>query len=413
MQKINNFFKNFTYEKSYLYLTLGLAFSLPLSRASVSFFILSLGLLWFYEGNLKNKFKEIINNNVLKAMLIFLAFTSFSFFYSNDTKEALNILRLYSYWLALFVIATSIRREMIQKIITAFLYGMFLSELIAYGVFFELWHIQGASPSNPSPFMFWIDYSVFLALTSILLFNRLLSKDYCLREKIPLALFFLSASTNLFLGYGRTGQVALIVAIFVMIALNMKISIKSFFISIFILLSLYGGAYNLSHTFKLRVNSAINDIHKMQNLNFNSSWGIRVVYWMLTYDTLKKHPFFGVGIGDYKENMAQLLDKNSYPITKTTAAFMRSSHTHNQFLLVAMQTGIIGLFLMLNIIYQLLKMPIKDEEIKKLSTLFITIYFVSCMAEPLWLKQFTIALFVLFIGIFLMFQNSLQSHQDS
>lgn len=413
LMQISNFFKTFTYQKSYLYLTFGLTLSLPLSRAAVSFFILMLGSLWLYEGNLKKKIKHIWKDKVLQALLIFLIFTSLSIFWSSDTKEALHILRLYSYWLALFVIATSVRKENSQKIITIFLYAMLISEIIAYGIYFELWHIKGASPSNPSPFMFWIDYSVFLALTSILLFNRLFSKSYSLKEKIPLAIFFISANTNLFLGYGRTGQVALIVAIFIMVMLNMKLNIKSFIVSTVILLSLYGTAYNFSHTFKTRVNSAINDIHKMQSLDFNSSWGTRVVYWMLTYDTLKEHPLIGVGIGDYKENMSVLLEKKSYPISKETERFMKSSHTHNEFLLVAMQTGLIGLFLMLNIIYQLLKMKIKNEEIKKLSILFVTIYFVSCMAEPLWLKQFTIALFIVFIGMFISHQNPLQAHQDT
>ena len=398
-------------EKIYLYLTLGLTFSLPLSRAAVSFFILALGSLWLFEGDLKNKLRYIWQDKLLKSIIIFLIFTALSLLWSSDIKEAFHILRLYSYWLALFVIATTIKKEHTQKIITFFLIAMFISEVIAYGVFFEIWHFKSASPSNPSPFMFWIDYSVFLALTSILLFNRLLSKAYSLKEKIPLALFFISSSTNLFLGYGRTGQVALIVAIFVMVALNFKLNLKSFILSILILLSLYGMAYNLSHTFKTRVNSALSDIHKMQNLDFNSSWGIRVVYWMLTYDTLKKHPLIGVGIGDYKENMAKLLKKNTYPISAQTALFMKSSHTHNEFLLVAMQTGLIGLFLMLNIIYKLIKMKIEDEEIKKLSTLFITIYFVSCMAEPLWLKQFTIVLFIVFIGIFT--THSLQHRQNN
>lgn len=408
MQRIYDFFKTLTYEKSYQYLILGFSFSIALSHAAISFFTLLMGFLWIFEGNLKHKFNSIWNNKVLKAIVIFLCFMLLSSFWSEDVKETLNILRLYSYWLVLFVIATSIKKEMTQKIITAFLYGMFLSEIIAYGVYFELWHLKGASPSNPSPFMFWIDYSVFLAFTSILLLNRLFSKEYTLKTKIPLTLFFISANTNLFLGYGRTGQVALIVAIFVMVILNMKSSIKSFFVSIFILVALYGGAYNLSHTFKTRVTQAINDVHKMQQMNFDSSWGIRVVYWMLTYDTLKEHPLIGVGLGDYKKNMAELFEKNNYPVSQKTKIFMRSSHTHNEFLLVAMQAGIIGLLLMLNIIYQLLNIKMQDREMKKLSILFVTIYFVSCMAEPLWLKQFTIALFVIFIGILLVNEKPTQ-----
>ncbi|MFA6138643.1 MAG: O-antigen ligase family protein [Sulfurimonas sp.] len=389
------------FDKFYLYATLLFAFTLPLSRTAVSFFILLLPIVFILEGNFKSKFKLIWSNKPLQAILLFLAFNLLSLLWSEDYSDAQNVVRLYGYWLVIFTLALSIHKNDIQKIITFFLYGMLLSELIAYGVFFELWSFKHATINNPSPFMFWIDYSVFTAFTSILLLSRLFSNNYLKKEKILMFLFFLSTTGNLFLGLGRTGQVALIVAIVVMIILYLKINFRSILITLALLLSIYGAGFILSDTFKTRVNSAVHDIENIKNSNYDSSWGIRVVYWMITYDILKENPLFGVGIGDYERTIQLFLEKKSYPISEATEIFIAKSHAHNQFLMILIQTGFIGLLLMLNIIYQLLAMRIKEDELKKLSLLFLTIYFASAMAEPLWLKQFTLALFILFIGLFI------------
>jgi len=408
---ILNIFKeqNINYDKVYYYLILVFAFLLPLSRAAVSLFILLLPVVWLIEGNIQEKFLHIWKNNLLKSILLFLLFMISSLLWSSDISNGLHFLRLYSYWFAIFVIATSIKKEYIQSFITSFLFGMFLSELIAYGVFFEIWTFKAATPVNPSPFMFWIDYSVFMAVTSILLLSRLFSKNYKLKEKMFMLVFFLSTTVNLFLGMGRTGQVALIAGIIVMVFLYLKPNIKSFFIGIFLIIGIYGAGYTISETFQNRVNAGITDIQSMQNNKFDTSWGIRVVYWMITYDILKDNPMIGVGVGDYKDSINNYLQKNKYPISKETEEFIREHHAHNQFLMIAIQTGFIGLILMLNILYQILRIKIDDEDVKYFSILFITVYFVSCMAEPLWAKQFTIALYVLFIGLFSSYSINIKS----
>lgn len=208
--------KELNYEKIYLYLTLSLAFVMPLSRAAISFFILALVFFWFLEGDFKRKFEQIKSSKILFYIGIFYFIVLFSAILSSNIETELKFIRLYAYWIVIFVIATSLKREYINTIITAFLLGMFVSEVIAYGVFFNIWKFGIATIQNPSPFMIHIDYSVFLAFTSLILFNRIISKNYSLKEKIFLLLFFCSTTGNLFLSTGRTGQVAFIFGIIVM-----------------------------------------------------------------------------------------------------------------------------------------------------------------------------------------------------
>ena len=158
---------------------------------------------------------------------------------------------------------------------------------------------------------------------------------------------------------------------------------------------------NVSDTFKMRVAAGVNDIKGIAEMNLNSSWGIRVAYYITTYDILKDKPLIGVGLGDFMDETASALETIEYPyLTQDTKEFMKRFHPHNQYLLILLQMGVIGLALFLYIIYQILKLKIDNPEIKELSILFATIFFVSCIPEPLLVKQFTIGLFILFIGLF-------------
>ena len=394
--------KSINFEKAYYYFVLLFAFTLPLSRASVSAFTILLPLLWLLEGNYKKKWLKIQKEKSLIFLLLFIFFSLLSTLWTQNMEDAYRPLRMFTYLGSAFVIATALDKKYIYTIISAFLYGMLISEIIAYGVYFELWHFKHATPQSPSPFMFHIDYSVFLAFTSILLLNRLVSKRYNLKEKILIALFFTTVTGNLFLSIGRTGQVALIVAVIVMSILHFRLSIKTLFLSSIFLIALYSLAYFSSPNFKARVIFAQDDISKVLHSNYNSSWGIRALFWRTTANIVLEHPF-GVGIGDFMDATKAELQNKEYDklISADTKEFMSTNHPHNEYLLILLESGIIGLIIFLTFLFYFVKLQIEDKELKELALLFITIYMVSFLAEPLLIKQFPVALFALFLGIFI------------
>jgi len=408
----NNMLKDkINFEKMIYYLVIIFAFALPLSRALISLFVILLPLLWMMEGDFQRKYEQIKSSKFLLAILVFLAFSILSTLWTENLSLGVKGLRLDMYLLALFVIVTSINKEQIQSIITAFLLGMFVSEVIAYGVFFELWTFKNATVQNPSPFMFHIDYSVFMAFTSLLLLNRIFANHYELKEKFIYIFFFLTVTGNLFLAIGRTGQVAFIVGVFVMSIIHFRITIKSILISSLLLFSIFTVAYNVSDSFKVRAHAGLSDIQKISDMNLNSSWGIRVAYYITTYNIFKNNPVIGVGLGDYKDQTTLMLETQEYPyLNNKSKEFMKIHHPHNQYLLILLQMGIIGLILFLYMIYQLFKLKIDNPEVKELSILFGTIFFVSCIPEPLLAKQFTIGLFILFVGLFSVEDCSIKSY---
>ncbi|MDP3464191.1 MAG: O-antigen ligase family protein, partial [Sulfuricurvum sp.] len=321
-------------DRTFYYSALLFAFTLPLSRAAVSFFILWFVVLFLARKDFRTSWDMIKTSRALKAMGAFIAVMFASLLWSNDTHEALNQIRLYSYWIIIPILAVTLKKEWLPNIITAFLAGMFVSEIVAYGIYFEWWTYKKSTPEYPSPFMFHIHYSIFLATTSILLLSRLLSNRYMWQSKLPMFLFFLTSTGNLMLSTGRTGQLALLVAMGVAVIIHYRLTLKSFFIFVTLSTMLFVGAYTTLDLFQKRFDMAISDIRQFQEGNFDTSWGLRVAFWVVTYDIVREHPLIGIGIGDYKKAAAETLARNNHNFTPETIQWCSTSHYHNQYLMI-------------------------------------------------------------------------------
>ena len=397
-----NMLKNLNYEKIYFWTIAVFALLMPLSRAAISFFAILLPLIWIIEGDFKRKFEFIQKNTSLKFFLAFLFLLVISLFWTENIQDAKRPLRLISYFFTMFVISTSLKPKYTEKIISFFLIGMFISETITYSIYFNLLQINGATPSEPSPFMLHIDYSVFLAFTSILLLHRIFSSKYSWKEKTIYTFFFLTVTGNLFISNGRTGQVALIAGLFVMSVLHFRFTFKALVIGATTFILIFATAFFTIKPFQMRVHQAVSDLQKLKSNNFNSSWGIRTAFYITTLNIAKEHPLIGVGIGDFMHETEYEVKKQKYNyLTTNVKQFLGHNTPHNQYLLILLQTGIIGLSLFILFLYHFTKLPIQNKEIKDTSLLFITVFIVSFMADTLLMQQFTIALFSLFSGLFI------------
>lgn len=392
--------KSITFDKVAYYSAILFSFILPLSKGVISFFIFWFFALLLYKRDYTATIVTLKNNIIFTYIAIFLLYMSITLFWSEDVKEALNQIRLYGYWiLVLPAMVILVKKEWVWSMINAFLLGMFVSEILAYGMFFELWSINGRDSSYPTPFMTHIHYSVFLAFTAILLFSRVLSSKLSFYEKLPYLFFFIVSTTNLMFSIGRIGQLAFFVSLAFLIFLRFKVSIKTIFLSILSVIMVFFIAYNTLGLFKKRFDSGVNDIKHIIDKNYNSSFGIRVAFWLVSSEILKEKPLFGNGIGDYKLSTKEVLSKNEYGLSDETKEFMMEQHFHNQYLMIAVQGGFVGLALMLLLWYKFFTLEIEDKELKNISLLGFTIIAISFIAEPLWMLQFPLALF-LFITSF-------------
>ena len=390
--------KQINYTAYINYMIVAYAFTLPLSRAAVVFFSAMLTLLWILEGDFRKKYELLTQSKFVKVLGIFILFNLMGVLWSDYMLQALEYIQKYWYFLPIFVIFTSIKKEYIHKTLSAFIVGMFISEVISYGVFFEWWQFKHATPENPSPFMHHIEYSIFLAFTALVLLGRIFNeKD--LKLTLLYIFFFATVSGNLFLTAGRTGQIAFILGLFVLTMLSFQNKVKAFFVSIILSTLVLGIAFNLSATFHDRIMTAIQSlVEVVENEDYCSSWGSRVAVWVVAEEIMIENPVFGVGISDNMTEFHNLLSAE-HPQMKCIQGQLM--HMHNQYIQTFTQLGMIGLVLLLAVFYQIIRLPLKDIEYKNIQHIYVTVILFAFVSEVLYHRQFSMALFALIVGLLL------------
>ena len=374
------------------------AFLMPLSRASLVLFSGLLLILWTLEGNFRKKYIVLSQSKIVIVLLLFIVLNLLSILWSDHQDEAFIYVLKYWYFLPMLVLFTSLKKEYISKALSAFILGMFLSEMISYGVFFELFHFNGTSPRNPSPFMHHIEYSIFLAFTALVLLNRIFNEGD-IKYKILYTFFFITMSGNLFLTAGRTGQFAFILGLFTLALVSFKNKFKALLISMVLAVIIIGIAFNVSTTFHERVIiGKENLVNVIKDKDYCTSWGGRVGAWILSKEIVSQSPLVGVGPVDNMKEFHALID-STYPEMKCMhGSFM---HIHNQYLQIFTQLGIIGLLLFISLFYFIAMLDLKNGEYRNIKYIYLTVILFAFIPEVLIHRQYSMALFSFVIGLLL------------
>jgi len=385
------------YSKYINFFLIGYALCLPISKAGTNIFeVLSL-LFWILEGRWSEKY-NLIKSNLLSLSIILLIFISLiSLPYAKSVGFGINYILKYRHFLMILVMFTSLEQKYIKYLISAFLSGMFISEIISYGIFFEWWHYKNIPPSDPSPFMNHVDYSVYLAFTSSILLIRLFNYKNTIVEKVIYSLFFITVTSNLFINGGRTGQVIFIFLILYIIFYSMKRKLLSIAISLLLIVSIFTIAYSFSPTFKNRVEYLKRDVtalvkeHKYNQGTFSE----RVALWKLGLKEIKDSFPFGTGIGNEMNN----LNKNIKYFKMDKNKFRGYADNHNTFITYTVQLGPIGLILMLFIIYSIFQLKFKNRDFQILKSAFLITFILWSMGGMTFHLMDSMIFFALFAGM--------------
>lgn len=391
---------NLTRQNISLCALLVFAFLLPLSRSALSFFVLFLPLLAFARRGGMEQLRSIAGEKIFLYLVLFLGFLTLSALWSHSGTDTIKQLRMYGYWVLIIPSFVALaRKEWLHKIINSFLAGMVVSEIIAYGLAFGLFSFGDKNALNPNPFMSHIHYSVFLAFASITLLAKALSNRHSARYRISSALFFITSSANLMFSNGRTGLVAYAIAMVMIFIVRYRARLKMILLAPILLLFIATLSYSFINNFKTRTDVAVYDIKNINNGNYNGSFGIRAIYWRIMANSFSQEPLLGVGIGDYKLAAIRDIEKNDYALSEDTKSFITSNHYHNQYLMIITQAGLIGFALMLLLYFKLFTLRIDDTELKTISIIGLTVIAIGSIAEPLWLLQFPLMLWLLIVSV--------------
>jgi O-antigen ligase len=398
--------KSFVRDKSNIVLNdliLLYAFFVPISEEMSKYFLNLMLIIWLLDKDIFSKLKKMIQNKVIQSILLFLLLLILSLLWTDpeNIKTGMRYIKYYAYLLPLFIIYTSIRKEYIHYAISAFLMSMLLSELVSYGIFFELLDAtmipftrDDAVPMNPSAFLHHTTYSMFLVVTAGILLDRFfLSQE--IKYKLIYGLFFVLVTTNLFINAGRTGQIAYFVTMLAIILVHYKISIKMFLATSALFVSIVFLAFTFSPVFKQRLDQTINSLSHPNN--YHTSLGYRIGMSIIAVNIIKEHPWLGVGVGDYRQAKSDMIDAR-YPMMEHLKGQV---HYHNQYLEFLVIMGIIGLIIYLSIYFFLTKTIIKDEEIRSIKYIIIITIILSSLTDAMFHLKSPLSLFAVFVGIIL------------
>ncbi len=403
---MNNYFKNIninqTFYNNYInYFIILYSFCLPISKAGISLSVIIILLFWILEADFKRKFYEIKINYFIMAIFIFIIYSLIAVLWSSDKIFALEYVKKYYHFLIIPIIFTSLKKEYIDKVFSAFLFGMLISEITSYGIFFELWTKEGVSPNDPSPFMDHTNYSTYLAFTVFILMHKIIHTDD-LKWKLAYSIFFLFSTSNLFLNGGRTGQFSFLITLCVIGFLNFKNKLKAVVLFISLGTTIFVSAYNLSPVFKDRFDYFLHDVEVMINeKDFSNSFSLRVALWISGLEASKHNLIFGSGIGDERENANYILQKFNISNDNFKQETENSIDFHNMYVQYIVQLGIVGLIVILLIFYLFFKLDIRDKVYRNLLIIFLILYFCHSMLGNSFHINQSMVLFALFSSIFI------------
>lgn len=389
--------KNISANQAINYLFVLYALAVPISKALIIFSTILMAIIWFFSDNLKQKLNFLKSNTTLLFLLAFVVVSLFSLLWSSDPVGGLVYIRKYWYFLIIPIVATTIEKKYLEFAISAFLVGMFISELLSYAIFFELIEWKETTPQDPSPFMNHIQYSMFLAFTSLLLLNRYFFHEST-KLKILYLIFFITATSNLFINGGRTGQIAFLISIFLVTLFHIKNKFTAIVGTVVIIITTLFMAYNFSPNFKYRAAVGIEDFQKMvEEENYCTSLGLRVGALKIGSEIFLDNPLFGIGVTNDMNTAHEYISRHTSHMkcVETMPTF------HNCFMQVAVDLGIFGLFLYLIIFYSLVKLKIQEKEYKNLIIIFISVFSISSFSINMIHVIFPMSLFSLFVGIFI------------
>ncbi|MCI0501678.1 MAG: O-antigen ligase family protein [Epsilonproteobacteria bacterium] len=406
IRAIKNLFLEITANKMINYLLILFAFTFPLSPKKSTVVLVVLIFVWIVEGQWKYKLNILYESRPFRYYFGFIIFIGVSLLWSETlyggfvkhypSNAVVAYVRMYLFGFMLVpIMLTSMRMQYGQWIISAFLTAMFISEITSWAVYMEWIQINGVHADDPSPFMHHSLYSVFLAVTIFVLMRELF-KIHNTFTRVLIVFFILSALTNLFLNGGRLGQLAFFVALAVYIFLKFRVTFRTIILSIASIGIIFLLAYKISPIFHMRANNAIESLEQASEGQFATSWGSRIYALIVAKDVVLEHPLLGAGVGAAKKEFIEKAQK--YPQGGLVNGFW---HMHNQYMQILLDTGIVGLFLFFLFLYVFLKIPLKNDE-RILLYVFIAIYLVGFIGEPLFWNQQPFLLFNFFVGLFLL-----------
>lgn len=346
LQSLNNFFKN---NATLLILCL-FPVCVLLRSSAINLFFVCISLIFLFQfKNYKNFFFE----KWVIIFFIFITYTSFISFFSQDQLASLrsSVSQLRFILFVIFLSLLRIDKYILKKIIN---FTMLIIIFVCFDVFYQYFYghdIFGFEPGDPKivpdrlsgPFNQELIVGAYIYYISIPLISHYFYnfKKKILVKKFAILLFSCLVFFTVLISGERMAFILFSASLLIILIINFNYKKVLFFLTVFCLLTTL--IFNLNKSVNNRVVDFFKDISNFQNSNHYKLFASAVGIW-------KDHPLIGTGLKNFRVVCDQ--KKINY-ITKEN--YICSTHPHNTYFELLVETGLIGIFIFLFFFITLVK----------------------------------------------------------
>ncbi len=311
-------------------------FFIPFSTSLMGATATLAAVFWVLSGDVSS-LPQLMKKNVSVSLAIalFLLLIIGLTYTPVPLNDALDFLKKYRKILY-FAMVVSIFRDNVGAARLAedsFIAGCIVLLFISYSILFSI------IPSDRFGFsvVYHITHSLFMAILAFWCLQRMFES----RQYIYLWLgLFLLATINLFyIAPGRTGM--LIYIALIILTLFQRLSWKKLLPATILVSIIVGITFFTSSNFSTRVNEAVDEMRGYQAESSRTSLGMRFDWWQNSIDIVRQKPIFGHGTGSFQAVQENLIKDGD---TQST------DNPHNEYLFLAVQAGLVGLFLFVTLL---------------------------------------------------------------
>lgn len=311
-----------------LYLT---CFTCLFSTALTAFFSIIMLVCWLASGTFKNIPLIIKDNPITFLGIVFCAFLLIGVVFSPASFEmSLDFFKKYRVLLLILIVLslTKGQSDIGRNIVNALLLGYLLVLVNAYLVDSGLISMNKLALKRCG--------GGFLVIFAYLVLQRaMLEKN---RRFLWGGFFLVICYDIFFILNTRTGWLIFIALTILFLFQYFSIKEKIIFcvVSVFLLV----GIFYTSHSVRSRVNQTIQNLQRYDAVEQNSrtSLGVRLDWYRNSIELIKGKPVFGYGTGAYETAQKDLIEGTST---------MPTTDPHNEFFLITIQIGIVGVAVLL------------------------------------------------------------------
>jgi O-antigen ligase len=320
---------------------LGLA--IPISVALDNVLLVVIALLWVFSGNWRLTAKTLRTNPAARAALVLFGVLALGTTYGDAVPGTLG-----KYMDLLFVPIfltffddKKVRSRGLHLFCVAAVASILLSHLAYFGL---LGSAQWLTPTDkyPTGFKLSITHSLIVAFAAYVFALLAREEGRSKLRLVYLGLALLAVHNAVFMIIGRIAYLILaLLFLYYFVVTFGRRGVLAFGLAAVVVV---GAAYATSTTFQERLRVAAYQVeHWKAGEASDTSIGMRFEFYTNSLDLVRARPLFGSGTGSFPVVYERLA---------TERGMVASNNPHNEYLLIAVQTGLVGIAALLYLFWQ-------------------------------------------------------------